>query len=144
MAMVDAMQTDNIEVVHEWLDHLHDALQFAQQVKAKRWKQLQMTKEQAEAVLEDYGLAGGNEKKQGQLFHLLGELLGLFASAGIAKADAPHFASVWDLMNTVGDDIEKIIKSKGGMKQILDDKRTKLYKLSPRRFFKNTLEGEDK
>jgi len=69
-------------------------------------------------------------------YHLLGEILGLFTSAGVARSQLPAVAHTWDLLEVLSDDIEQIAKSKGGMGQLLSDKRVKLYKLSPQAFFR--------
>jgi hypothetical protein len=110
-AMVEAQESDTKEVAHAWLAHLRHALQ-----------------------VEVPAIAAPGT--QDRYYHLLGELLGLFTSAGVARSELPNVAHTWDLLEVLSDDIEQIAKHKGGMGQLLNDKRVKLYKLSPKTFFR--------
>jgi hypothetical protein len=79
------------------------------------------------------GIRGTGEQLEMQR-HLTAELLGLFTSAGAARAEMPQAVTCQELIAYLEDDFERIAKSKGGIGQMILDKRVKLFKLSPNRF----------
>ncbi len=67
---------------------------------------------------------------------LLGMALGVFSSTGVVHATLPEVGSVADLLGLLLEDFEALAREKGGMAQLLFDKRCKVYKArSPRGLF---------
>lgn len=56
------------------------------------------------------------------------QLLGIFTSSGVVQAQLPHVATVADFLCTIIDDLELVASAKGGIGQLLHDKRAKVYK----------------
>ena len=64
---------------------------------------------------------------------LLGTALGVFTSAGVVRATLTDVGSVADLLNLMLEDFEALALQKGGMAQLLFDKRCKVYKATSSR-----------
>jgi hypothetical protein len=116
LAMLEAQTTNAIEVAHAWLEHLAHCLEIAQA--------------NGEGGMTDQGWKKSLDEQR----HLIGEVLGLFASAGVAKSTLPRCVHAEDLVYGILEDLERIALSKGGMMQVLLDKRVKLYKINVERF----------
>ena len=69
--------------------------------------------------------------------HLTQMGLGVFASAGVIGEELPPFEQVGDVLEYLCDDLEEVAQKKGGMPQLMHDKRSKIYKVAvPKDAFK--------
>jgi hypothetical protein len=133
MASMDALAVGTVEVTHAWMAHIAHCLEVARTADEQIAQSYGVTVEQAQDFVAKMGIRGTGDQLEMQR-HLTAELLGLFTSAGAARPEMPQVVTCGELIAYLEDDFERIAASKGGIGQILLDKRTKLFKLSPRRF----------
>ncbi len=135
LALVDAHDTMPAAAAHAWLAHLAHVLDLA----ALHQDTALAVGVAPDQVGKGLGKNGGDAQRRQVLKGVLDEVLGLFTSSGVAKLGMREVANVSDLLIEVLDDLEAIAKDKGGIAQLLCEKRCKLYKLSPERFFHQVL-----
>ncbi len=128
-ALVDAQDTDPAAAAHAWLAHLAHCANIA----AQRQERLLQHTGEAEKIHKGMGWNGGPAYQKVTLKAVLDEMLGLFTSAGVAKLGMREVGTVADLVCEVIDDLEAVAKEKGGLGQLLYEKRCKLYKIGSAR-----------
>jgi hypothetical protein len=135
LTAVDLYDSDPGAVTHVWLAQMHrlaQAIRRHQETHQGKWTPLGQP-EQAERFC--HGMGAGLDRLQ-KLQQLLAMALGVFTSTGVVSAELPRVATVADLLCTVVDDLEAVARAKGGIGQLLHDKRCKVYKAaSPRGLF---------
>ncbi len=131
LAMVDAHDTMPATTAHAWLAHLAHCADIA----AQRQERLLQETGQAEAISRGMDCNGGPKYQKATLKAVLDDVLGLFTSAGVAKLEMREVGTVADLVCEVIDDLEAVTKEKGGLGQLLYEKRCKLYKVGSRQAY---------
>jgi hypothetical protein len=140
LTTVDLYESDPGAVVGSWLAYMH---RLAQAIRRKQESHLAAWQAQGRTTCRDASPRGMGMSldRLRKLEHLLEMALGVFTSVGVVSAHLPQVASVADLLGMVVDDWEVIATGKGGIGQLLHDKRCKVYRAaSPRGLF--TARGE--
>jgi hypothetical protein len=135
LAMMDAEDTDPAATAHAWMAHLAQCLDLANQAQAE----MLLAGSDLKQVLKGMGVMGGDADRRYLLKGLLDELFGLFTSSGVVRLGMREVSDVAELPCWVVSDLEAIAKEKGGLGQLLYEKRRKIYRLSSQRFFRQSL-----
>jgi hypothetical protein len=141
LTAVDLYESDPGAVSGAWLAQMHrlaQAIRRRQEDRLAAWH-AHGPHERAEAVRRGMGARLGHIRKVEQL---LAMTLGVFTSVGVVSAELPQVASVADLLCTVVDNLERVAIAKGGIGQLLHDKRAQVYKAyAPRGLFTSRSRG---
>src|SRR5258708_2912381 len=136
LAAVDLADTDPGAVAGSWLASMHrlaQAIRRRQEARVSAWRRRGLGA-RAEDVRR-HGM-GATLDRLKRVEELLGMALGVFSSTGVVHATLPEVGSVADLLGLLLEDFEALAREKGGMAQLLFDKRCKVYKArSPRGLF---------
>jgi hypothetical protein len=135
LTAVDLYDSDPGAVAGSWLAAMYrlaQAIRRKQEDRLAAW-QAYSQRERAEAARRGMGASLDHLEKVEQI---LAMALGVFTGVGVVSSALPHVASVADLLCTVVDDLEAVARSKGGIGQLLHDKRCRVYKAyAPRGLF---------
>jgi hypothetical protein len=132
LSAVDLYDSDPGAVAGSWLAAMHrlaQAIRRKQEVRLATWQALGQP-ERATAARRGMGASLDHLRTVEQL---LAMALGVFTSVGVVSSTLPHVASVADLLGTLVDDLEAIAVAKGGIGQLLHDKRCQVYKAAASR-----------
>jgi hypothetical protein len=135
LTAVDLYDSDPGAVAGAWLAHMHRlarAIRRRQEIHKAQWTHAGRP-ERADAVRRGMGASLDRLERMEQVLEMA---LGVLTSTGVVNAQLPRVATVADLLCSVVDDLEAIAVAKGGIGQLLYDKRCKVYKAySPRELF---------
>jgi hypothetical protein len=136
LAALDLADTDPGAVAGSWLASMHrlaQTIRRRQDARRAEWLRRGLQSRAEDVRLHGMGatLDRGHKVEQ-----LLAMALGVFTSTGVVHATLPDIGSVADLLGLLLEDLEALAIEKGGMAQLLFDKRCKVYKArSPRGLF---------
>ena len=128
LSALDLADTDPGAVAGAWLASMHrlaHAIRDKQEARHAKWRRRGQPA-RAEEVRR-HGMGASLDRLQ-KVEELLGMALGVFTSAGVVRATLTDVGSVAELLSVMLEDFEALARQKGGMAQLLFDKRCKVYK----------------
>jgi hypothetical protein len=135
LTAVNLYDSDPGAVAGSWLAAMH---RLAQAIRRKQVERLAAWEAHGQRARADAGRRGMGASLDHlrKVEQLLAMALGVFTSIGVVSSELPYVASVADLLGTLVDDLEAVAVAKGGIGQLLHDKRCQVYKAAaPRGLF---------
>jgi hypothetical protein len=133
LSALDLADTDPGAVTGSWLAYmfrLAQAIKYKQEARQAEWQRRGLHTRAEDVRRHGMGATLDRARKVEELLNMG---LGVFTSSGAAHSTLTDVGSVADLLNVMLEDFEALALEKGGMAQLLFDKRCKVYKATSSR-----------